>query len=411
MTITAWFIVVFGVVALILALRLSAVVTELHRLERAYSEVHRSEVRLRALINTIPALAWSTRTDGSSDFFNERWLSYTGLSPAQSINYGWRDAVHPDDLAGLEDRWRDVLLEGAPGERPMTPGREARLRRHDGEYRWFFFRGSPLQDEFGTLIGWCGTNVDIEDRKRAEEALAARERDLSQATQMAMVGQFAASVAHEINQPLSGIITNASTCLRMLSGDPPNVDGAQETARRTIRDGNRASEVITRLRALYRKQGPITEAVDLNAATREVIALLMNDLRGNRVVLQTRLAEDLPPVLGDRVQLQQVIMNLIRNASEAMSGIDELRRQIVVRTDRDADRVRLTVQDTGKGLEPRSQDRIFDAFFTTKKAGMGVGLAVSRSIIESHQGRLWAESNQGPGATFAFSIPTSREPS
>jgi PAS domain S-box-containing protein len=336
-------------------------------LAAANEELRKSEAQLRAIINTIPALAWSTRPDGSSDFFNERWLSYTGLTAEQSLDFGWRMAVHPDDLARLQDNWRSVLVPGAPGERSMTPGREARLRRYDGEYRWFFFRGSPLHDESGQVVAWYGTNVDIEDRKRAEEALHARERDLSliietmpglvwcatpegkldylnrrildytgstldafmqsgwthvlhpddvepvngawtqavatgqtleiqcrlrrsdgsyglfhvlgqaardsegrvarwygllididdrktieealrsseirlsRAAQTAIVGEFAASVAHEINQPLSGIITNASTCLRMLAADPPNVDGALETARRTIRDGNRAS--------------------------------------------------------------------------------------------------------------------------------------------------------------------------
>jgi signal transduction histidine kinase len=216
-----------------------------------------------------------------------------------------------------------------------------------------------------------------------------------------------ASIAHEVNQPLSGIITNASTCLRMLSADPPNIDGALETARRTIRDGNRASDVITRLRALFQKQATTSESVDLNEATQEVIALLMNELRRSRVILQTRLADVLPPVTGDRVQLQQVIMNLLRNAIDAMKGVDERRRHVMIRTERDGnDRIRLLVEDSGSGLEPGAEDRIFDPFYTTKKSGMGVGLSVCRSIIESHHGRLWAERNAGPGTTFAFSIPS-----
>ncbi|MGH7579184.1 MAG: PAS domain-containing sensor histidine kinase [Gemmatimonadales bacterium] len=505
-------------------------------LAAANEELRKSEAQLRAIINTIPALAWSTRPDGSSDFFNERWLSYTGLTAEQSLDFGWRMAVHPDDLARLQDNWRSVLVPGAPGERPMTPGREARLRRHDGEYRWFFFRGSPLHDESGRIVAWYGTNVDIEDRKRAEEALHSRERDLSliietmpglvwcatpegqldylnrrildytgstldaftqcgwthvlhpddvepvngawtqavatgqtleiqcrlrrsegsygwfhvlgqaardsegrvgrwygllididdrktieealrsselrlsRAAQTAIAGEFAASVAHEINQPLSGIITNASTCLRMLAADPPNVDGALETARRTIRDGNRASDVITRLRALFRKQGTMTESVDLNEAAREVIALLVGELQSSRVVVHTKLADDLPPVTGDRVQLQQVILNLLRNASDAMSGVDDRPRQLVVSSERDeGELVRLTVRDSGVGFESRHVERLFDAFYTTKRDGMGIGLSVSRSIIESHQGRLWATPNDGPGASFSFSIPRGPE--
>ena len=224
------------------------------------------------------------------------------------------------------------------------------------------------------------------------------------------LGALTASIAHEVNQPLSGIITNASTCLRMLAADPPNVDGARETARRTIRDGNRASDVITRLRALFSKKDATTESVDLNEATREVIALSLSELQRNRVILRPELADDLPPVTGDRVQLQQVILNLLRNASDAMSGVDDRPRQLVIRTERDeGDRVRLTVQDAGVGFDPQGVDRLFEAFYTTKSGGMGIGLSVSRSIIESHHGRLWAAPNDGPGATFSFSIPRAAE--
>jgi len=217
---------------------------------------------------------------------------------------------------------------------------------------------------------------------------------------------MAASIAHEVNQPLAGIITNASTCLRMLAADPPNVDGARETARRTIRDGNRASEVVTRLRALFAKKEPTTETVNLNEATREVIALSLSELQRSQVILRQELAGDLPSVTGDRVQLQQVILNLLLNAADAMSGIDDRPRKLVIRTERDEDdRVRLTVQDTGVGFEPQAAGRLFEAFYSTKNGGMGIGLSVSRSIIESHHGRLWAAPNDGPGATFSFSLP------
>jgi signal transduction histidine kinase len=215
-----------------------------------------------------------------------------------------------------------------------------------------------------------------------------------------------ASIAHEVSQPLSGIITNASTCLRMLAADPPNVDGARETARRTIRDGNRASEVVTRLRALFSKKETTIESVDLNEATREVVALSLCELQRNRVILRTELASDLPVVTGDRVQLQQVVLNLLRNASDAMSAVEDRPRQLLIRTERDeGGRVRLTVQDAGVGLDPQAMDRLFEAFYTTKNEGMGMGLSISRSIIERHHGRLWAAPNDGPGATFSFSIP------
>ena len=215
-----------------------------------------------------------------------------------------------------------------------------------------------------------------------------------------------ASITHEVNQPLSGIVTNASTCLRMLDADPPNVEGARETARRTIRDGNRASEVIMRLRELFSKREFTLEPLDLNEATREVIALSLSELQRNRVVFQSELANDLPNVTGDRTQLQQVILNLLRNASDAMVGVRDRPRQLLIRTEREAgDRVRLTVRDAGIGFDPQSNDKLFDAFYTTKSDGMGVGLSISRSIIERHHGRLWAEPNEGPGATFSLSIP------
>jgi signal transduction histidine kinase len=221
------------------------------------------------------------------------------------------------------------------------------------------------------------------------------------------LGVLTASIAHEVNQPLSGIITNASTCLRMLAVNPPKLDGARDTAQRIIRDGNRAADVISRLRALFTRSVGLIEEVDLNDAVREVISLCGNDLQRMRVSLHTDLTNELPLVSGDRVQLQQVVMNLLRNAADAMSGIEDRPRQLVVTTQSDGNEaVLLSVCDTGAGLAPDDVNRIFDAFFTTKSEGMGIGLSVSRTIIESHGGRLWAEANDGPGATFTFVIPS-----
>ena len=215
-----------------------------------------------------------------------------------------------------------------------------------------------------------------------------------------------ASIAHEVNQPLSGIVTNAGTCLRMLAAERPDIEGARETARRAIRDANRVSDVVTRLRALFSRKEFSPEPVDLNEAMREVIALSWSDLQRNRVVLHADLADDLPVVTGDRIQLQQVVLNLLRNAADAMVDINDRPRQVLVKTSRyDRDRVRVTVSDVGVGLQPQQMDSLFDAFFTTKSGGMGIGLFVSRSIVERHEGHLWAQPNDGPGATFSFSIP------
>jgi signal transduction histidine kinase len=220
------------------------------------------------------------------------------------------------------------------------------------------------------------------------------------------LGALTASIAHEVNQPMAGIITNASTCLRMLAIDPPNLDGARETARRMIRDGNRASDVIGRLRALFAKTDATTEPVDLNAATRDVIALTLSELQRNNVLLRMDLTEDIPHVMGDRVQLQQVILNLLVNASDAMADVDDRPRHLVVKTVcDDGESVRVSVKDVGVGITAEDAGKLFDAFYTTKTGGMGIGLSVSRSILERHNGRIWASSNDGPGATFSFSIP------
>jgi PAS domain S-box-containing protein len=494
--------------------------------KQADQALRTSERSLSLIINTIPMLAWSTRPDGFCDFLNRRWLEYAGMSAEEARGWAWGAAIHPDDAKGLVDYWQSALASGTPVDT------EARMRRFDGEYRWFLFRADPLRDESGNIVRWYGTNVDIEDRKRAEEelrrsevllaegqrvsqtgsfywrvetdeirsseqvyrileldrdvpltltrivsrvhpedvtaltervaqarasgvdldyemrlktskgaskylrmtaygtrgrdgdleyvgviqdvteprrseeALASVRSELAYMTRVASMGALTASIAHEVNQPLSGIITNASTCLRMLAAEPPNIEGAVETARRTIRDGKRASEVITRLRALFSRKSATNESVDLNEATREVVALSVNELQRNRVALRTELAGDLPLITGDRIQLQQVILNLLLNASAAMNGVEDRPRQMVIRTEREAGgSVRLSVQDAGVGIGPEDTDKLFEAFYTTKSTGMGIGLSVSRTIIENHEGRLWAMPNDGPGTTFSFSVP------
>lgn len=372
--------------------------------KRAENALRTSERNLNLIINTIPALVWAARPDGSAEFFNQHYLDYVGLSSEAAQDWGWTAAVHPDDLSGLASAWQSIRSSREAGEK------EARLRRFDGAYRWFLFRANPLRDEYGNVVRWFGLNTDIQDRKRAEEELRETQAKFAHMTRVMTMGELTASIAHEISQPLSGIVTNASTCLRMLAADPPNVPGARETARRTIRDGNRASAIIGRLRALFNRKAPVSRPVDLNEATREVIALSLDRLRRDGVALRTELTEDLPLVVGDRVQLQQVILNLMQNALDAMSAIDNLPRELIIRTERDgSDRVRLSVEDSGPGLDPGPVERLFDAFYTTKNEGMGIGLSVSRSIIENHHGRLWGVPNDGRGATFSFSIPQSSE--
>jgi signal transduction histidine kinase len=311
--------------------------------------------------------------------------------------------VHPEDLPSVYDMIDRARGSGSDFEF------EHRLQMRDHSIKYLHMVAHGSHDQDGQLE-YIGAIQDVTERRLSEEALAKARSELAHVARVTSLGHLAASIAHEVNQPLSGIITNAGACLRMLAADPPNIDGARETARRTIRDGNRASDVVTRLRALFAKERTVTESVDLNEATREVIALSQSELRRGQVTLWADFADELPPVPGDRVQLQQVILNLLLNASDAMSDVNDRPRQLVVRTERDeGDRVRLMVQDSGVGFEPLGAERLFEAFYTTKIGGMGIGLSISRSIIESHHGRLWAVPNDGPGATFAFSIPRGPE--
>ncbi len=545
-------------------------ITEQHQaraaLEKAFTEIKKSEDQLRIIIDTIPILAWCTLPDGSAEFINQRWLDYMGLSAEKARDWGWRVAIHDEDSTELVETWRAAVATGEPFEA------EARLRRADGEYRWFLFRAVPLRDELGNIIQWYGTNTDIEDRKQAEEirtaqarqagvradvsaalskpahsgeflrgsaeaivrhldaafariwtlnkeksmlelqasagrythldgphsrtpigklkigliaqekkpyltndvmndprvtdkawaqnegmvsfagyplvvqdrvvgvmAMFARQRlsaatldtlasvadsiaqgierkraeeelhkaqsELAHVTRVMTMGELAASIAHEVNQPLAAIVANGSACLRWLMGDSPDLGEARESAQRIIRDGKRASDVISRIRGLVRKTDPEKTPLDINQAVREVINLTQSEAVGKGVALRTELASELPFVLGDRVQLQQVILNLVMNGIEAMNPVKDRPREMLLRSsEHESDKVLVAVQDSGVGIDAQHLEKIFDTFYTTKPQGMGMGLAISHSIVENHGGRLWAVPNDGPGATFQFTL-------
>ena len=367
---------------------------------RAEEKLQRSEAFLAEAqrLSTTGSFTWRVSTDNIT--WSEqlhRIFEFDLDAPVTLELIGTR--IHPEDLSIFMDqversRWNEGDVEF-----------EFRLQMLDSTVKFLRCIAHSVRDEHGQLE-YIGAIQDMTERRLSEEALSKLRSELAHVARVISLGVLTASIAHEVNQPLSGIITNASTCLKMLATDPPNVDGARETARRTIRDGNRASEVITRLRALFSRKQPTAEPMDLNDAVREVIALSLSRLQRNRVIVRSELADDLPLVAGDRVQLQQVILNLLQNASDAMSDINDRQRRLLIRTERDeSDRVRLTVQDVGVGLGPQAMDRLFDTFYTTKGDGMGIGLSISRSIIENHHGRLWATPNDGPGAAFSFSIP------
>ena len=313
-----------------------------------------------------------------------------------------RDIIHPEDLPSFES----VIARGMTGENVTFAFRIVTSR---GAVKHVRGVAHVVERVAGRPL-FVGALQDVTESKEAEEALDRARSELTHVARVTTVSALTASIAHEVNQPLSGIITNAGTCLRMLANDPPDVDGARETARRTLRDGNRASDVITRLRPLFSKREFTLEPLDMNDVTREVVTLSMSDLQRNRIVLQSEFADDLPTITGDRIQLQQVVLNLLRNASDAMLTVQDRPRQLLIRTAPDGDdRVRVSVRDAGVGLDVQSMTKLFDAFYTTKVEGMGIGLSVSRSIIEKHHGRLWAEPNDGPGATFSFSIPAAAQ--
>jgi len=390
-----------------------SVIRDISEKKRAEEALRQSEQQLRAseeqtrrdlrqIIDAIPQQVFVFDADWNPLFANQRELEYTGLTPQEAQS---KDAVakifHPEDFKKLEVL-RKCNLEATPAPFEM----EARIRGKAGHYRWFLIRDNPLCNDHGRVIRWYGTRTDIEDRKRAEEALRQAQADLAHMTRITTMGELASSIAHEVNQPISGIAINANTCLRWLEADPANLDEAREAVRRIVRDGKRAGDVIARIRALATKAPPKKEQLDMNEALREVVALAEDEMRRNSVVLLMELADDLAPVLADRVQLQQVALNLVVNGIEAMRTVGERPRELTIRTQNDeAGQVRVAVQDRGIGLDPQSMQRIFDAFYTTKHGGMGMGLSISRSILQAHGGRLWAVPNDGPGTTFFFTVP------
>ena len=490
-------------------------------LQQAFDEIKKSEDRLRLVIDTIPTLVWRAKPDGVPDFLNQPALDYTGLSPDQA-ELGWPRAFHPDDMKGMLVKWSAIRASGKPGEL------EARLRRFDGEYRWFLFRGVPLHDEQGNIVKWYGSSTDIEDRRRAEyltrqifemspnricvvgrdyryqrvnpafertwgipaetivgmhaadllgmesfeqlakayldrcfageevsyadwfttplgrrysavtysplrpeaqrveaalviigdltehvlasEALREAQAELAHVTRVTTLGELTASIAHEVNQPLAAAVATAEACLRWLDRETPDLAAARRSVEWIINDSCRASEVIRRVRALAKNSGIEKMPLDVNDVAREAIVLVQRELSSQLISLRTELAPALPMILGDRVQLQQVIINLVMNGIEAMQPVTDRRRELVIRSDQDeTHRVRISVTDCGVGISPEAANRLFNAFFTTKSNGMGMGLSICRSIVEAHEGRLSASPNEGPGATFQFVLPPQLE--
>jgi PAS domain S-box-containing protein len=364
-------------------------------------QLRRQERKLRDVIETIPTFAWTALPDGSVDFVNRHWQEYTGLSAERTVGSGWQAAVHAADLKRHAEKWRVSLATAEPFEN------EVRYRRAaDEQYRWFLARAVPLRDQRGKILKWYGISTDIEDRKRAEEEREKLRADLAHVNRVSTLGEMAASLAHEIKQPIAAAITSANSCIEWLAHEPPNLDRARAAAGRIDKYGNRAAEIIDRIRSLYKKSPPRRELVEANEIIREMVQLLRAEANQYAVSIRTDLVADFPKITADRVQLRQVFMNLILNAIEAMK---ETGGVLTVKTLGENGQLLISVSDTGMGLPKEKTEQIFDAFFTTKPQGSGMGLSISRSIVESHGGRLWATANNGRGATFHFTLSTAAE--
>jgi C4-dicarboxylate-specific signal transduction histidine kinase len=343
------------------------------------------------------------RPASGSFTWSEQLYRIFGFEPGMPIAAGkLAERLHPGDHHLLHD-----VIEHAQEGKDLEY--DHRLLLPDGSIKYVSLRAHATRDPQGPLE-YIGAIQDASERQRSEAALGTLQAELAHVSRVSSLGTLTASIAHEISQPLAGILTNADTRLRMLSADPPNVQGALATLQRTMRDAGRASEVMTRLRAMFQKKALTTETVDLVEASREVIELLRSEIRKRRIVLRLQNADDLPSVTGDRAQLQQVVLNLLLNAIEAMEDIDSRPRQMQIKIEHDDDGcARFTVTDSGVGVDPQHASRLFDAFYTTKGNGMGIGLSVSHFIVKNHGGRLWNTPNRDFGATFSFSIPCSPE--
>jgi PAS domain S-box-containing protein len=378
-------------------------VTERKRAEEALRE---SEYKLRQIIETVPGLLWSLDPDGKLTDVNQRFLDYSGMRFEDFKHGGWEALMHPDDYAEIARTFYHAIQTGTSYQDVM------RLRRADGEFRWYHVRSDPLRDRQGRIIQWYGLSVDIDEAKKAEDRLrrseshlAEAQLELAHANRVATMGQLTASITHEVNQPITAAVTYALAARRYLSAEPPNFREVDDALSLIVKEGNRAGEVVDRIRALIKKAPARKDAVEINDAILEVIALTHTEAAKNNVSVRTQLAEDLPYVHGDRVQLQQVLLNLFINAIEAMRDVGEEKRELLISTGNEPDGVLVEVRDTGPGLSPESLSRLFEPFYTTKPEGMGMGLSICRSIIEAHGGRLWAIPCEPHGALFQVTIP------
>jgi PAS domain S-box-containing protein len=357
-----------------------------------------NELALRQLLEGLPCQIAAAEPDGRHSYANRRMLDYCGMTLADAKDSGWLGIIHPEDRPAVAAEW---IRCGAARE-PMDVNH--RLRRHDGVYRWFNARVEPFLDDRGHIVRWYGVITDIHDARLMEDALRTIRERLAEASKLATVGELSASIAHEINQPLSAVVSNGDACVRWLNSSPPNIERARNTAQMIVRDAKSAADVVRRVRALFKHTDSDRAPLDANEVIREVLHLMQGEIISKGIDVSADLGGEIPPVFADRVHVQQILINLVQNGIDAMDGIRDRPKTLVLRSHIQEPRfVAIQVKDSGSGIpDPVT---IFEPFFSTKEKGLGVGLSICRSIVEAHAGQLWARADEGGGSTFEFTLP------
>jgi PAS domain S-box-containing protein len=366
---------------------------------RAQAALRESERSARSVIDGIAGLVAVLAPNGEVETVNRQVFEYFGRPLEWLKNWGENDAIHPEDLPRVIQLVKDAMASGIPYHF------EERMRRFDGEYRWFEHRGVPIRDDSGRIARWYVLLTDIEDRTRALEQLEQMQSDFAHMNRVSIMGELAASLSHEITQPIASARNNARAAQNFLDREPPELGEVREALACIVGDTDRAADIVGGIRNHIKKAPSRKGHFDLNEAINEVVVLGRSAIIKNGVWVQTRLSEGLAPIHGDRVQLQQVVLNLLLNAVEAMGSVEAMPRDLLISTEQDHAGVLVAVHDSGPGIHPANLDRIFESFYTTKPNGTGMGLTICRSIIDAHGGRLWVEANETRGTIFQFSLP------
>jgi PAS domain S-box-containing protein len=361
-------------------------------------EIQESERQLRLLTEAIPQQIWRADGAGRIEHCNQHLRDYTGMNVTDLAGEAFFQILHPEDAQLYLQGWRDAVMMGGLFEE------EARVRRADGTYRWFLARSIPQRSAEGAIACWYGTHIDIEEQHRAQQSLIQVQDHLSQLSRTMSMAEMAASIAHELNQPLTAVVTHAYACREWLRGEAVNMEKAAATAEKIVQESTRASSVVSRVRALFHKDSQVREPADMNRLIQDLVRVLRDEAIRREIAIRLDLASDLPKIKMDQIQIQQVLRNLVMNAMEAMAQTAAPHEISIRSLKLDDGRIQVTVEDRGPGVAVDIAPRIFEPFFSTKPEGTGMGLAICRSIIEAHDGRLWEENSIQGGAIFQFTV-------